>query len=188
MERDRDNGYTVSDLESLTGINRRTIHFYVKEGVIPAPSGAGGGARYGEEHLLRLQLTRDLQKSHLKLSGIREAMDRLSLEQMRTMAKKAGTPSKPWDMHALEGWVESRVHRGIAGPAWNRSMLDLVSGSAAPQAPARPAQPPAPATGETWERIRVAEGFEVLLRSDLAESYRRLVGKLAARVSGPDVK
>jgi DNA-binding transcriptional MerR regulator len=45
MERDRDTGYTVSDLESLTGINRRTIHFYVKEGVIPGPSGAGGGAR-----------------------------------------------------------------------------------------------------------------------------------------------
>jgi len=125
----RRHDYTVSDLESLTGINRRTIHFYVKEGVLPAPQGAGGGARYGEEHLPRLQLTHDLQKYHLKLSGIREATDRLPLEQMRVMAKKAGSPSKPWDMHALEGWVESRVHRGIAGPAWNRSMLDLVSGS-----------------------------------------------------------
>jgi DNA-binding transcriptional MerR regulator len=187
MERDRYTGYTVSDLESLTGINRRTIHFYVKERVIPGPSGAGGGARYGEEHLLRLQLTRDLQKSHLKLSGIREAMDRLSLEQMRAMAKKAGTPSKPWNMHALEGWVESRVHRGISGPAWNRSMLDLVGGSPTSR-PMAPAQPAAPTAGESWERIRVAEGFEVLLRSDLAESYRRLVSELSARVSGQDVK
>jgi DNA-binding transcriptional MerR regulator len=179
--------YTVSDLESLTGINRRTIHFYVKEGVLPAPQGAGGGARYGEEHLLRLQLTRDLQKSHLKLSGIREAMDRLSLGQMRVMAKKAGTPSKPWNMQTLEGWVESRVHRGISGPAWNRSMLDLVSGSPASKSPPR-VNEPTPAAGESWERIRVADGFEVLLRSDLAESYRRLVSELAARVSGPDGK
>jgi DNA-binding transcriptional MerR regulator len=194
MDRDSRHDYTVSDLESLTGINRRTIHFYVKEGVLPAPQGAGGGARYGEEHLLRLQLTRDLQKSHLKLSGIREAMDRLSLEQMRVMAKKAGSPSKPWDMHALEGWVESRVHRGIAGPAWNRSMLDLVGGSSVsrPQLPVTPAASrsttPAPTAGESWERIRVAEGFEVLLRSDLAESYRRMVREMAARVSGQDVK
>ena len=187
MDRDSRHDYTVSDLESLTGINRRTIHFYVKEGVLPSPEGAGGGARYGEEHLLRLQLTRDLQKSHLKLSGIREAMDRLSLEQMRAMAKKAGTPSKPWDMQALEGWVESRVHRGISGPAWNRSMLDLVSGSATSR-PQAPAQPATPAAGESWERIRVADGFEVLLRSDLAEGYRRLVRELAARVSGQDAK
>ena len=194
MDRERRYAYTVSDLESLTGINRRTIHFYVKEGVLPAPRGAGGGARYGEEHLLRLQLTRDLQKSHLKLSGIREAMDRLSLEQMRVMAKKAGSPSKPWDKHALEGWVESRVHRGIAGPAGNRSVLDLVGGSSGSpaQAPVMPAASsgttPAPAAAQTWERISVAEGFEVLLRSDLAESYRRLVRELAARVSGPDAK
>ena len=163
MKNNSRHAYTVSDLESLTGINRRTIHFYVKEGVLPAPRGAGGGARYGEEHLLRLQLTRDLQKSHLKLSGIREAMDRLSLEQMRVMAKKAGSPSKPWDMHALDGWV------------------GLV------QAPVMPAAssstPPAPAAAQTWERIRVAEGFEVLLRSDLAQSYRPLVRELAARVS-----
>jgi DNA-binding transcriptional MerR regulator len=187
MDRDSRHDYTVSDLESLTGINRRTIHFYVKEGVLPAPQGAGGGARYGEEHLLRLQLTRDLQKSHLKLSGIKEAMDRLSLEQMRVMAKKAGSPSKPWDMHALEGWVESRVHRGIEGPAWNRSMLDLVGGSSASKSPRR-ADEKIPSAGESWERIRVAEGFEVLLRSDLAESYRRLVREMAARASGQDVK
>jgi DNA-binding transcriptional MerR regulator len=187
MGRDSRHDYTVSDLESLTGINRRTIHFYVKEGVLPAPQGAGGGARYGEEHLLRLQLTRDLQKSHLKLSGIKEALDRLSLEQMGVMAKKAGSPSKPWDMHALEGWIESRVHRGISGPAWNRSMLDLVSGPAASR-PNTPAQPVEPAAGESWERIRVADGFEVLLRSDLAERYRRLVREMSARVSGPDVK
>lgn len=189
-------GYTVSDLESLTGINRRTIHFYVKEGVLPAPHGSGGGARYGEEHLLRLQLTRELQKSHLKLSGIREALDRMSIEQKRSMAKRSGAPAKPWDARALETWVESRVHRSLAGPAWNRSMLDLVGGSTAAQ-PTQPAQPtrsspelerlrsmPA-AVGESWQRVRVADGFEVLLRSDVAERYRALLRDLAAQASGP---
>jgi DNA-binding transcriptional MerR regulator len=189
MEGHGAHGYTVSDLEALTGINRRTIHFYVKQGVLPAPQGAGGGARYGEEHLLRLQLTRELQKSHLKLSGIKEAMDRLSLEQMRAMAKKAGVPSKPWDMRALEDWVQSRVHRSLAGPAWNRSMLDLVSEPSPPDRqglagkPASAAGRSPPGAGESWERIRIADGFEVLLRGDVAASYRALVRDLAGRAS-----
>jgi DNA-binding transcriptional MerR regulator len=194
MERDSAHGYTVSDLEALTGINRRTIHFYVKEGVLPAPQGAGGGARYGEEHLLRLQLTRELQRSHLKLSGIKEAMDRLSLEQMRAMAKKAGAPSKPWDRRALEDWVQSRVHRSLTGPAWNRSMLDLVSGSSTPDRqgftgpPGSAAGHSLPGAGEAWERIRIADGFEVLLRSDVAAGYRALVRDLAGRASGQAAK
>lgn len=196
--------YTISDLEARTGINRRTIHFYVKEGILPAPQGAGGGARYGEEHLLRLQLTRELQKSHLKLSGIREAMDGMTLAQMRAMAKKAGTASKPWDTRALDDWLNTRVRQAVSGPAWNRSLLDLA-GPAAPT-PARefaaeriePDAAPAPpalrspgtagATGETWERITVADGFEVLLRSDLADAYRQIVAQLADRVSGHGTK
>lgn len=196
--------YTITDLESLTGINRRTIHFYVKEGILPAPQGTGGGARYGEEHLLRLKLTRELQKSHLKLSGIREAMDGMTLAQMRAMAKKAGTASKPWDTRGLDDWLNTRVRQAVSGPAWNRSLLDLA-GPAAPT-PARefaaerngPDAAPVPsafrppgtagATRETWERISVADGFEVLLRSDLADAYRQIVAQLADRVSGHGTK
>jgi DNA-binding transcriptional MerR regulator len=177
--------FTISDLEARTGINRRTIHFYVKEGILPAPQGAGGGARYGEEHLLRLQLTRELQKSHLKLSGIREAMDGMTLAQMRAMAKKAGTASKPWDTRALDDWLNTRVRQAVSGPAWNRSLLDLA-GPPAPSAFRSPGT--AGATGETWERITVADGFEVLLRSDLADAYRQIVAQLADRVSGPGTK
>lgn len=191
--------YTITDLEARTGINRRTIHFYVKEGILPAPQGTGGGARYGEEHLLRLQLTRELQKSHLKLSGIREAMDGMTLAQMRSMAKTAGTTSRPWDMQALEDWIGSRVHRATAGPAWNRSLLDLAEPPMPPthsspgsikrkewSKAAEAAPAPAGAPGEIWERIRVADGFEVLLRSDLADAYRQIVEQMADRVSGRD--
>lgn len=190
--------YTITDLEARTGINRRTIHFYVKEGLLPAPQGTGGGARYGEEHLLRLQLTRELQKSHLKLSGIREAMDGMTLAQMRAMARKAGTASRPWDSRALGDWLETRLRQAASAPAWNRSLLDLA-GSAPPPvrevatvrggpqaapAPATAPPPPVAAAGEAWERIRVADGFEVLLRSDLADAYRQIVAQMVDRVSG----
>ena len=47
--------YSITELEKHTGLTRRTIHYYTKEKLIPPPDGTGGGAKYGEEHLLRLQ-------------------------------------------------------------------------------------------------------------------------------------
>jgi len=66
---------TITELEKASGVPRRTVHFYIRQGVLPPPDGAGGAARYGEEHLLRLRLIQELQKSHLKLAGIREAFE-----------------------------------------------------------------------------------------------------------------
>ncbi len=210
MENDTRHPYTISDLEARTGINRRTIHFYVKEGVLPAPQGTGGGARYGEEHLLRLQLTRELQKSHLKLSGIREALDGMTEGQMRDMARKAGSAVRTWDSRALGEWLETRLRQALepappcsqpssvpppetcgtpAREPWNRSLLDLV-GAVAPPAATPPATPAPrvdtpPQADETWQRVRIADGFEVLLRADVADAYRQIVKQMADRVSGP---
>jgi len=97
--------YTISELESLTGIRRRTIHFYTQQGLLPTPTGAGGSARYGEEHILRLKLIREMQTSHLKLSGIREALDAMSIEEMRGIAGKTGGSNITWDSRSIERWV-----------------------------------------------------------------------------------
>ncbi len=65
----------ISELAKESGLARRRIHFYVSEGLIPSPDKPGGGARYDEEHLLRLLLIQELQKKHYKLSAIREQLD-----------------------------------------------------------------------------------------------------------------
>ena len=80
--------YTISDLEKHTGLTRRTIHYYTKEKLIPSPDGMGGGAKYSEEHLLRLQLIKEMQKSHLKLSGIKEALDSMSIDELDKLSFK----------------------------------------------------------------------------------------------------
>ena len=204
--------YTVSELEQHTGISRRTIHFYVKEGVIAPPDGVAGGARYGDEHLLRLKLTRELQKSHLKLSGIREAMDRLSLDQMRSMLLTAKSSAGTWDRAALERWLEQRVvsiragaHPGrgtltrkssgdTADPplervgeppsAWNQSFLDIAEGSntmaagSAGRVGDESAHAPPALTQQSWDRIQIAEGLEVLVRSDLLPGYQHVIAEI----------
>jgi DNA-binding transcriptional MerR regulator len=83
--------YTIAQLEHITGVPRRTIYFYVKEGLLPAPGGRGPSARYTDTHRLRLALV-DLLKSstHLRLQGIREYIQPLTDEELRAEIEQLG--------------------------------------------------------------------------------------------------
>jgi hypothetical protein len=146
-------------------------------------------------------LIRELQQSHLKLSGVKEALDRMTLEEMRNLARKTGPPSQVWGKDALETWLEGRLPEeilkekkpGAAPPpdrAWNISFLDIARGRSAERVervsastsqevyPRRTAQ----AKGGSWERIEIVEGVEVLVRSDLVPKYRQLLEEMAERI------
>jgi DNA-binding transcriptional MerR regulator len=76
--------YSIAELERLSGLPRRTIHYYVKEGMIPPPEGQGRNARYYEEHRLRLALIQEMKAStHLRLKGIREIIDTMSERELQ---------------------------------------------------------------------------------------------------------
>lgn len=68
--------YTISELQSLTNINKRTIHFYSQKGLIPSPDSRGGGATYPEEALRRLQLIKELQKRRFTLDEIKSILEK----------------------------------------------------------------------------------------------------------------
>ena len=67
--------YGIEELADLGGVTRRTVRYYVQEGLLPPPLGLGRGRHYGEEHLARLLEVKALQEQGLPLSSIREAMD-----------------------------------------------------------------------------------------------------------------
>ncbi len=46
--------YTIDELVNLTGFSRRTIRYYVQEGLIEPPAGRGRGGFYYDSHLERL--------------------------------------------------------------------------------------------------------------------------------------
>ena len=98
--------YSISDLEQVTGVTRRTIHFYTKEKLIPPPEGAGVSAFYNEEHALRIKLIKEMQKSHLKLSGIREALDAMSFADMQELYEKVQSEgASSWNRESIENWM-----------------------------------------------------------------------------------
>jgi len=75
--------YDIQELVQATGIPRRTIYFYVQQGVLPPPQGAGLGAYYTEDHLLRLRLIPVLRQQGLRLDEIRSHFSKVDTEQMR---------------------------------------------------------------------------------------------------------
>lgn len=63
--------YTIQELSDLTGVARRTIHFYTQQEIIPPPEGAGLSTRYQQIHLVRLKLIPFLRQEGLRLDQIR---------------------------------------------------------------------------------------------------------------------
>ncbi len=69
--------YRMKDLSSLTGLPRQAIHFYIQQGLVPEGHKTGRNmAYYGEEHVARIKLVRELQHDRfLPLKAIRAVID-----------------------------------------------------------------------------------------------------------------
>jgi len=181
--------YSITDLEQLTGLSRRTIHFYIQEKVIPPSEGTGGSAKYSEEHVLRLALVKQMQESHLKLAGIKEKLAGLSLEDLRELSKMSKKrQSSHWDRESLKKWLTDEREPKI--------MYSLKSAAGAlDEAPRYSLKksdslaPDSQTTKErTWKRIEIAEGVEMNVRSDIAheneEDLKAIVEKLRQIMKG----
>jgi DNA-binding transcriptional MerR regulator len=57
-------------------VSRRTIRYFVQEGLLQEPYGLGRGKHYGAEHLQRLRSIRELQKKGLSLAEVRDRLAR----------------------------------------------------------------------------------------------------------------
>ncbi len=74
--------YDIQQLIRESGTARRTVYFYVQQGILPPPEGAGLAAHYTEEHLLRLQLIPIMRRQGLRLEDIRQQFEQMNLEEM----------------------------------------------------------------------------------------------------------
>jgi DNA-binding transcriptional MerR regulator len=63
--------YAIGDLADLGGVSRRTVRYYVQEGLLPQPLGLGRGNHYGDEHLAQLLRVKALQEAGRTLDEIR---------------------------------------------------------------------------------------------------------------------
>jgi DNA-binding transcriptional MerR regulator len=66
--------YAIQDLADLADVSRRTVRYYVQEGLIPAPLGVGRGRHYAQAHLNRLLQVKELQAAGRTLDEIRATL------------------------------------------------------------------------------------------------------------------
>jgi DNA-binding transcriptional MerR regulator len=65
---------TVDELAERSGASVRTIRYYQSEGLLPAPARRGREARYGPEHVARMDAIADLQARGLRLHAIADLL------------------------------------------------------------------------------------------------------------------
>ncbi|HEY3822431.1 MAG TPA: MerR family transcriptional regulator [Polyangiaceae bacterium] len=69
--------YKMRDLCRITGMPRQAIHFYIQQGLVPPGRKTGRNtAHYGEQHVERIRLVRQLQNERfMPLKAIRAVLD-----------------------------------------------------------------------------------------------------------------
>ena len=90
----------MKELVGLTGLNRQTLHFYLRQGVLPPPvSGAGTrNARYSETHVALSGLVRELRDdAGLSLEAIRRRFEIAGYDPVAVRTGRASWQPLPVD-------------------------------------------------------------------------------------------
>ena len=115
--------YAIGDLADLGGISRRTVRYYVQEGLLPAPLGLGRGRHYGREHLDQLLRVKALQEAGRTLDEIRHLLGQGSVRGRPHLARATGeAPLRRtlWRRLVLAPGVELHISSDVHLPAPGR--------------------------------------------------------------------
>ena len=132
-----DASYAIADLARLTGLNVRTIRYYVAQGLIPSSGESGRGARYGDGHLHRLRLIKLLQAQHLPLAEIRTRLAGLRDDEIEGLVTESEDDRSGPATSALD------YVRGVLGTSTTRAFREAPASFArSAPSPAAAAAPP----------------------------------------------
>ncbi len=113
----------IGELAEATGVSAQTIHYYLREGLLPPPmKTAPNMAYYGPEHVEDIRFIKELQeKRYLPLSVIklvlaakREGKDVSQLRDMRLSLEELFRPLGPEEELAPVTLVELVARTGVA--------------------------------------------------------------------------
>jgi DNA-binding transcriptional MerR regulator len=162
--------YSLQDLADLTGVTPRTIRYYVASGLLPSPGRVGPGTTYGESHLARLRLIRQLASEHLPLAEIRARLVSLDDATVRSIAGAPATEPAP---SSAADYIRT-VLAGSGHPL--RAGSPGAPAVAAPKGSA-PTEPFEPGRSQ-WDRIVLVPDIELHIRRPLTRQLNKRVERL----------
>ncbi len=184
MRQSDERQYTLQELATDAGVSVRTIRYYIGEGLLPAPSGAGPQSHYTQSHLNRLRVIGLLKDRYLPLKEIRKALSGLDDEQIDRMITDLDGADALDESNALQDQTLVMPELAAAPAQSNEtpapkydalSYIDLALEQGRPglervRRSIREDRAMPSAEAETWRKIEVVDGIELLVRNDL---YRR---------------
>jgi DNA-binding transcriptional MerR regulator len=114
--------YAIGDLAQLAGVSRRTVRYYVQEGLISAPLGVGRGNHYGPEHLHEILHIKALQEAGRTLDEIRRMTAGSEAARARVPGEIEPFPAQRsiWRRLTLAPGVELQIDSSIRLPSPRR--------------------------------------------------------------------
>jgi DNA-binding transcriptional MerR regulator len=193
---------SLGELTESAGVSVRTVRYYIAEGLLPPPEGAGPQSAYTPGHLDRLRLIQRLKAAYLPLKEIRRRLAGLGDEAVRSLlgesvdaARDSEAPPPGGDVNLEEARKYLALLEGRESYRTEPMALrfDLAAPPAAAEqrpAPARrqaprpagvfPATPPhaqdEPATErELWRRIALGDEAELVISDRVYARHRERV-------------
>jgi DNA-binding transcriptional MerR regulator len=112
--------FSIDELADLGGVSRRTVRYYVQEGLLPAPLGVGRGRHYDQSHLDRLLHVKAEQEAGRSLDEIRARRTPPSGRTEPAAAPPRPLPRTTWRRLEVGPGVELHVTHEIKLPAGSR--------------------------------------------------------------------
>lgn len=106
--------YTLSDVCEMTGVSQRNVRYYIQEGLVDRPNGAGRGAWYGRDHLIQLMVIGHWQAEGLSLQRIRDLLQAKDSKTLPPPRENTGGIEVWSHIHVKDG-VELHIQPGKAG-------------------------------------------------------------------------
>ena len=117
---------TLDVLCARTGVSVRNVRFYTTRGLLPAPVRRGRSGYYHAEHLVRLELVRELQAHGFTLAAIERYLARIPADASPADIALHRTLLTPWMAEATEELTRRQLD-ARAGRRLSEDDLDTLT-------------------------------------------------------------
>jgi DNA-binding transcriptional MerR regulator len=120
--------YSLDEICALVDMPKRTVRYYIQNGLLDRPEGLNRGAKYNRSHLEKLLFIRKWQQAGLSLERIQELIS--SPEHDKPPARRRGPGTvEVWSHLVVSEGLELHVEPSQAGlsPEQLRAFLKLVN-------------------------------------------------------------
>jgi DNA-binding transcriptional MerR regulator len=185
---------TLAELTEAADVSTRTVRYYIAEGLLPPPEGAGPSSVYTTGHLARLRLIQRLKAAYLPLKEIRRRLAGLSDTEVETALQEMDVAPEVASSRADAAMAPARDYLAVLEQRarYRTEPLPLQEPSAPPPAVSFPAAPhpaappraeilgelnlvPEEEEGSLWRRIPLGEDAELVISERAYTRHRERI-------------